>query len=230
MTRVTTATTSTIRDRFTMYDIVTAMHVANGVAARNHPFGRGELEFARSSTKVKSLNVETVISNPFLPANRKWAVRFDAGGTVTIVLGMRVYAMGWFTTYFAGLVATRLGVPLRRVRLYYSVTLPAALHTPISSHPALRRRDIGPVARAAADVIEGLCDQVIERGRFAFATVAGVDVIDVGFDQLTCRFFVLDMNRGRSVLELAEIARTGSSVSAELATKLQRSDNRSFAE
>src|SRR5262249_35824229 len=106
-------------------------------------------------------NVETVPSDPVLPADRKWAIRFDAAGTVTIVLGMRDYGWGWFSGYFAGLVTARLGIPFRRVRLYYSATLPAVLQTPMPSSTAFRRRHIGPVAAAAADIIEGMCDQVI---------------------------------------------------------------------
>jgi hypothetical protein len=74
------------------------------------------------SARAENLNVETVISNPLLPTDRKWAIRFNAGGTVTIVLGMKDDGRGWFSGYFAGLAAARLGVPFRRVRVYYSAT------------------------------------------------------------------------------------------------------------
>jgi hypothetical protein len=50
--------------------------------------------------------------------------------TVTLVLGMRDYGRGWFSAYFAGLVVARLGLPFRRVRIYYSATLPAVSQTP----------------------------------------------------------------------------------------------------
>jgi aerobic carbon-monoxide dehydrogenase large subunit len=155
-------------------------------------------------------NVETVPSDSVLPAERKWAIRFDAAGTVTIVLGMRDYGRGWFSGYFAGLVTARLGIPFRRLRLYYSAALPAVLQTPVPPSTAFRRSHIGPVAAAAADIIEGMCDQVIERGRLAFAAMVGVEAVDIGFDQPTGRFFVLDRNRSGTFLEIAEATRGGS--------------------
>jgi carbon-monoxide dehydrogenase large subunit len=182
------------------------------------------------SAKVENLNIETVTSNSFLPTDRKWAIRFDAGGTVTIVLGMRDYGRGWFSAYFADLVTARLGVPFRRVRIYYSATLPAVLQTPRQSSTVFHRSHIGPVARAVADIIEEMCDQVIERGRLAFAAIAGVSAIDVGFDQPTGRFFVLDRDRSSNILQIAETTRGGSSVSSEFARKLQHRGQHSMEE
>jgi len=93
-----------------------------------------------------------------------------------------------------------------------------------------RRSHIGPVAGAVADVIEGMCDQVIERGRLAFAAMAGVGAIDVGFDQPTGRFFVLDRDRSGTFLEMAEATRGGSSLSTEFAKRLRPADKPSIAE
>src|ERR1700741_3539984 len=83
--------------------------------------------------RIGTFNIEAVTANPVLPPDRKWAIRFNAGGTVTLVLGMRDYGRGWFSAYFAGLVATRLGVPFPRVRIYYSAALPAVLQTPMAA-------------------------------------------------------------------------------------------------
>jgi hypothetical protein len=116
-------------------------------------------------SKRENLSVETIASNPRLPTDRTWAIRFNGGETVTIVLGIRDYWRGWLSPHFASLVATRLGIPFRRIRLYYSATHPAVLQTPVSSAAARHRRQIGPVARAVADIIEKMCDQVIEKGR-----------------------------------------------------------------
>jgi len=91
-------------------------------------------------TTVEDLNVETGTSNPLLPADRKWSVRFNAVGTATIVLGMEDYDRGWFAAYFAGLVTARLGIPFRRVRMYYSAALPAVLQTPVLSPMVLGAR------------------------------------------------------------------------------------------
>src|SRR5712671_5641605 len=80
---------------------------------------------------AKNLGIETTASGPWLPGDRKWAIRFGAGARVTIILGMRNYGRGCFSAYFASLVADRFGIPFSRVRLYYSGNLPAALHSPL---------------------------------------------------------------------------------------------------
>jgi CO/xanthine dehydrogenase Mo-binding subunit len=120
-------------------------------------------------TQFASLDVETVTTNPLLPRDRKWAIRFNANGTATIVLGMRDYGNGYLSAYFAGLVAVRLGIPFRRIRVYYSATLPAVLQTPKPSRTLSRSINFGPVAGAAAGVIEAMCDRVIEKDRSALA-------------------------------------------------------------
>jgi hypothetical protein len=79
---------------------------------------------------IENLSVEIVNKNPLLPTDRKWAIRFGTGENVTVVLGMGDYGRGWFSAYFAGLAAARLGVPFRRVRVYFSATLPAVSQTP----------------------------------------------------------------------------------------------------
>ena len=182
------------------------------------------------SARAGNLNIETVTSNPLLPTDRKWAIQFNAGGTVTIVLGMKNYGRGWFSAYFVGLAATQLGIPFRRFRVYYSATFPAVLQTPVPSPSVFHRCHIGPVANAVADLIEGMCDQAIEKGRSAFAALAGVGVIDVGFESQTGRFSVLEREWSGNIFEIAEATRDGSSVSIAFARKLRRGSKRVIAE
>lgn len=205
-------------------DIIAAEpDTAKNDAAHDHGTSTSELWFVQSAG-VENLNVETVASNPLLPADRKWAIRFRADGTVTIVLGMRDYGRGWFSAYFASLVTARLGILSQRVRVYYSATLPAVLQTPMPPPAVFYRSDVDPVASAVADTIEGMCDQVIQKGRLAFAAIAGVGVVDVGFDQETGRFFVLDRDRSGNILEIAETVRGGSPIMTEFTRKLRRTD------
>lgn len=177
---------------------------------------------------AEMLAIEAVTANPALPTDRRWAIRFNAGGTVTIVLGMRDYGRGWFSAYFAALVATRLGIPFRRIRIYYSANLPAVLCTPVPSPTQFRRSDVGPVAGAAADIVEQMCDHVIEQGRLAFAAMAGIGIGDVGFDQSTGRFFVLDRERSGNILDLARAAPRGLFKSTGSAMKRQAGDRHSI--
>ena len=83
-----------------------------------------------SLQSVGKLNVEMLTADPLLQTDRKSEIRFNAGGAVTIVLGIRDYGRGWYSAHFASLVANRLGLPFRRIRVYYSATLPAVLQTP----------------------------------------------------------------------------------------------------
>ena len=190
--------------------IATESRIANSDAAHNHITRASDAGLIRN-TRVHDLNVECVTENPLLPADRKWAIRFNAGRTVTIVLGMRDYGRGWYSAYFAGVLAARLGIPFRRVRVYYSATLPAVLQTPQPFRILLHGSIPGPVASAAADVIEEMCHRVIEKGRLTFAALACVGADDIGFDQPTGRFYVLDRDRSGRILEIAETVQGGSS-------------------
>jgi|SRR5689334_18442984 len=122
----------------------------------------------------QALDVETFAAVPFLPADERWAIRFSANETVTLVLGVRDYGGGWFSSYFAGLAASRLGIPYHRIRIYYSAQHPAALRTPMGPPALFRRGEIGPFANAIADIIEAMCDRVIEKGKLAFATIGSI--------------------------------------------------------
>jgi hypothetical protein len=175
--------TCVIEDRFIMDTTATELRITKSHAAPGSPSEIGFVQNAR----VENLDVETVTSNPFLPADRKWAIRFNAA------------------------------------------TLPAVLQTPVPSSVVFRRGHIGPVATAVADVIEGMCDRVVERGRLAFAAMAYVGTDDVGFDQSSGRFFVLDRNRSGRILEIAATTRGRSSVSTEFAKKLQRANMHSVS-
>jgi hypothetical protein len=205
-----------IKERFTMEISTTELRLAPNDAVQGYLVCTRAIGAIRNK-RAENLEAEAVASSPLLPADGRWAIRFGADGTVTLVLGMRNYGRGCFSGYFASLVAARLGVPFRRVRLYYSGNLPAALQTPLPPLTLPCRSTIGPLAAAAADIIEGVCDQVIERGRLAFAVLAGVGAIDVGFDQPTGRFFVLDRGRSCSSLELAARTRGRSCTSTEFA-------------
>jgi hypothetical protein len=79
-----------IEDCFIMDTIATEPRITKSHAAPGHLGRTSEIGFVQNA-RVENLDIETVTSNPFLPADRKWAIRFNAGGTVTIVLGMRDY-------------------------------------------------------------------------------------------------------------------------------------------
>jgi hypothetical protein len=160
-----------------------------------------------SSESVGKLNVEMLTANSVLQTDRKSAIRFSASGAVTIVLGIKDYGRGWYSSHFASLVARRLGLPLRCMRVYYSVTLPAVLQTPQESGISSEGSRPGPLATAVGKLIDEMCGRVVENGRAIFAELTGTAPAAVGFDQTAGRFFVLDgSNWSASILDIAEIA------------------------
>jgi CO/xanthine dehydrogenase Mo-binding subunit len=216
-------------NRFVMDSTATDVFVARADAPCKYSVPANEAGFGEG-TRPEELGVETVASNPLLPTDRKWGIRFNVDGTVTVVLGMKDYGRGWFSTYFASLVAARLGVPVKRVRLYYNATFPAVLQTPVLSPNVFHRCHMSPLVNAVADVIEHMCDQVIEKGRSIFAMLAGLYVSDIGFDRQSGRFFVLQKSRNCTVLELAGATRRGVSMSMEVAGKLRQESVKALPE
>lgn len=170
---------------------------------------------------IENLNVEIVNKNPLLPTDRKWAIRFGAGEIVTVVLGMRDYGRGWFSAYFAGLVVDRLGLPFRRVRIYYSATLPAVSQTPRISGILLCGSQPDRSGAAAGNITSEMCGLVIEKGRLASAAVAGVGAADVDFNASTGCFFVRNTGWSGRTLNIAKIARDGTSASTEFVKNLR---------
>ena len=199
--------------------------VADTSKARNaktyEPLSRAHSGRVVPPAGIENLNVEIVNKSPLLPTDRKWAIRFGAGETVTVVLGMRDYGRGWFSAYFAGLVADRLGLPFRRVRIYYSAALPAVSQTPRIDGILLHGSQPGSVAAAVGDIICEMCGLVIEKGRLASAAVAGVGAADVAFDASTGCFFARSAGWSGRTLGIAKIARDGRSVSTEFAKNLR---------
>jgi hypothetical protein len=195
---------------------------SNAKNANTHePLSRARSGRVVLSAGIKNLNVEILNKNPLLPVDSTWTIRFGAGETVTVVLGMRDYGRGWFSAYFAGLVVARLGLPFRRVRIYYSATLPAVSQTPRIAGILLYGSQPGSVATAVGDIICVMCGLVIEKGRLASAAVAGVGAADVDFDAPTGCFFARNTGWSGRIQDIAKIARDGASVSAEVTKNLR---------
>ena len=159
-----------------------------------------------SLQSVGNLNVEMLTADPLLQRDRKSEIRFKADGAVTIVLGMRDYGRGWYSAHFASLVANRLGLPFRRIRVYYSATLPAVLQTPQEFGIPPKGSRLGPLPTAVGELIEKMCERIVENGKAIFAEMTGATPAAVGFDQTAGRFFVLNGGRSASILDIAKIA------------------------
>jgi hypothetical protein len=115
--------------------------------------------------RPEGFNVEPV-GPPSLPPHRqKCCIRFEADTTVTLILGMRDSGWADASSYFASLLVARLGIPFKRVRLYYTGEHPAVRRTPKPSSRVLSCADLGIPNARIGDLIEELCDCAIEEGR-----------------------------------------------------------------
>src|SRR6266566_4683732 len=122
------------------------------------------------NARAEGLNVEIVGPISLFPDGQKCGIHFGADATVTVMLGMRDYGHGYASPYFASLVAARLGIAFKRIRLYYGGVHPAVKIAPWRTPNVPSRSSVGIANAEIGDLIESLCDQAIEQGRRCLAS------------------------------------------------------------
>ena len=115
--------------------------------------------------RPENFYVETVTPHSLVPHRQKCAIRFEADTTVTILLSMKDSGWADASSYFASLLVARLGIPFKRVRLYYTGGHPAVRRTPKPSSQVLSRANLGIANARIGDLIEEVCDRAVEEGR-----------------------------------------------------------------
>lgn len=161
------------------------------------------------SAGARGLNVETIGPITLLPHGRTCGIRFEADATVTIMLGMRDYGRGYASPYFASLLVARLGIPFKRVRLYYTGVLPAVRSAPRQGPDVPTRANVGMAIAEIGNLIETLCDRAIEQGRRFLASSIGVLPADIDFEASSGRYFIGGKERSVDILDIAKRARDG---------------------
>lgn len=155
------------------------------------------------------LSVEITGPRSLLPYQQRCGLRFEADGTATVVLGMRDYGYGWASPYFAGVVAAKLGVPFERIRMFYTGVHPAVRTTPRNKPYLLCRASVGPSIAGIGDLIEIVCDRVVDRGRRLLASSLGIPAGAIDFDASRGRFHERQQERSFTILDIAAKARDG---------------------
>lgn len=150
-------------------------------------------------TRMRDLTTVGPIS--LFPYGHECSIRMDS--TVTITLGMKDYGNGYVSPYFANLVATRLGVPLKQIRIYYAGAHPAVRITPKTAACVPSRGSVGPTNDQIGTLIESLCEQIIEQGRSHLAHRNGVLPDEIEFDATSGQFIVASNEYRGHILELA---------------------------
>jgi hypothetical protein len=156
------------------------------------------------SAGVGGLNVEIVAPISLLPHGRKCGLRFELDSTVTIILGMKDYGHGYVSPYFASIVATGLGVPLKEIRIYYAAANPAVRITPRADACVPSRDSVGPTNAQIGALIQSLCEQAVEQGRRHLAALCDVLPDEVEFDAAAGQFLVAGNEQRVGILELAK--------------------------
>ena len=135
------------------------------VVDRNKPTADILIQPSRARTiSLDDLDVEMVVPALLFPYRQTCGVRLGRNGVVTIVLGTRDPGHD-ASSFLAGILVERLGIPWSRLRLFYTGMHPAVRRTPQQPVRRLRSANVGSTVAAMGAVIESLCDQVVEKDR-----------------------------------------------------------------
>jgi hypothetical protein len=140
------------------------------------------------ATPLRSLNVD-ITNNGHSPQGPACGIHFERNGLVTIVIGSSAYDRGYTTSYLAAIVTAGLGIPLSRLRVYYSGALPAVRLTPRPVIGSQRPDEMGlPTIAEIAERLTSLCRDIIARGQSALMATFAWPAADIVFDPKTGRF------------------------------------------
>jgi hypothetical protein len=148
------------------------------------------------------------------PYRKKCSVQIGADSTITFVLETKDSGWADASTYFANLLVARLGIPFKKIRLYYAGGHPAARRTPRQLPYVISRANVGPANAAVGDLLEALCDRAIEHGRHFLAASIGAIPTDIDFDPFTGRFSIVSIGQRFDFLEVAKRSRWGHELGA----------------
>jgi carbon-monoxide dehydrogenase large subunit len=147
--------------------------------------------------KLRGLGIGCYLEVTAPPNPEMGGIRFEPGGTVTIITGTLDYGQG-HATPFAQVLAERLGVPFENIRLLQG-----------DSDQLIAGGGTGGSRSmyASGQAIVEASDLVIEKGRKIAAEVLEVGEGDIEFGN--GRFVVAGTDRSISIMDLAEALRGG---------------------
>ncbi|HEX5455717.1 MAG TPA: xanthine dehydrogenase family protein molybdopterin-binding subunit [Stellaceae bacterium] len=161
---------------------------------------------ARGRLRGRGISDYLELTGP--PGREMGGIRFEPDGDVTIVTGTLDYGQGHWSP-FAQVLATRLGIPFRRIRLVQgdSDRLIAGGGTGGSKSMIV-----------SGNAIVHAADKVIEQGRQIAAHVLEAAAADIEFR--TGRFVIAGTDRSVGLMELAARLRNGLSLPPDLPQSL----------
>ena len=176
-----------------------------------HNFPQRKAE-SRARGKLRGRGISDYLELTGPPGREMGGIRFEANGDVTIVTGTLDYGQGHWTP-FAQVLAARLGIPFRRIRLLQgdSDALIAGGGTGGSKSLIV-----------SGNAIVGAADKVIERGRQIAAHVLEAAAADIEFR--AGRFVIAGTDRSIGMMELAARLHAGLTLPPELPQSLDVAD------
>ena len=167
---------------------------------------------SRARGKLRGRGISDYLELTGPPGREMGGIRFEPDGDVTIVTGTLDYGQGHWTP-FAQVLASRLGVPFRRIRLVQgdSDRLIAGGGTGGSKSMIV-----------SGNAIIGAAEKVIENGKQIAAHVLEAAAADIEFR--AGRFVIAGTDRAIGIMELAAKIRDGLELPSELPQTLDVAD------
>jgi carbon-monoxide dehydrogenase large subunit len=167
---------------------------------------------SRARGKLRGRGISDYLELTGPPGREMGGIRFEANGDVTIVTGTLDYGQGHWTP-FAQVLAARLGIPFRRIRLVQgdSDQLIAGGGTGGSKSMIV-----------SGNAIVGAAEKVIENGRQIAAHVLEAAAADIEFR--AGRFVIAGTDRAIGIMELAAKIREGLELPPDLPQSLDVAD------
>src|SRR5579863_2031372 len=176
-----------------------------------HGFPKREQE-SRARGKLRGRGISDYLELTGPPGREMGGIRFEPGGDVTIVTGTLDYGQGHWTP-FAQVLAARLGIPFRHIRLLQgdSDELIAGGGTGGSKSMIV-----------SGNAIVGAADKVIERGKQIAAHVLEAAAADIEFRSGS--FVIAGTDRSIGIMDLAAQLNGGLDLPPELPQTLDVAD------
>jgi carbon-monoxide dehydrogenase large subunit len=176
-----------------------------------HGFPKREQE-SRARGKLRGRGISDYLELTGPPGREMGGIRFEPGGDVTIVTGTLDYGQGHWTP-FAQVLAARLGIPFKRIRLLQgdSDELIAGGGTGGSKSLIV-----------SGNAIVGAAEKVVERGKQIAAHLLEAAAADIEFS--AGRFVIAGTDRSVGLMELAAKVNGGLALPPELPQSLDVAD------
>ena len=167
---------------------------------------------SRACGKLRGRGISDYLELTGPPGREMGGIRFEPDGTVTIITGTLDYGQG-HASPFAQVLATRLGIPFRRIRLVQG-----------DSNELIAGGGTGGSKSmiVSGNAIVGASDKVIEGGRQIAAHVLEAAAADIEFH--AGRFVIAGTDRSVGLMELAARIHAGLQLPPELPHTLDVAD------